>query len=161
VSGGAVDGNITIVGADGIATNTRIQMSLPAMGGSWNDNFGNSEDFIFNPATAPGLRRPVAKEAWAYVIGSSGSFHASSGNLTATHPATGVYCIVVAKRYSHKAAQATLADPGGTNIVSVGTGHGSLCNPLSTDTEDAVPVYVRTPAGVADNGTFTIVIPAR
>lgn len=103
----------------------------------------------------------MVKEAWAYVVASSGGFHASSGNLTSTHPATGTYCIVVEKRSSHKAAQATLANPGGTNIVSVGTGHGSACNPLSTDTHDVIPVYVRTPAGVAVNDHFTILISAR
>ena len=68
--------------------------------------------------------------------------------------------MVVPKRFSHKTAQATLADPGGTKIVSVGTGHGSQCNPLNTDTEDAVPVFVRTTSGTAVDGNFTFVIPA-
>ncbi len=98
-------------------------------------------------------------DRWAYVI-SNGGLHASSGGLTVTHPTTGQYCVVVPTRLSYKAAQATLADPGGTNIVSVGTGHGSACNPLSTATEDAVPVYIKTPSGTAVDGNFTIVIPA-
>lgn len=161
VAGGTIRGNITTIEADGTATNSRLQLSLATIAGNWNDNFDNSGSFIFNPTTAPGSRRPVVREAWAYVIGSSGNFYASSGNLTATHPETGLYCIVVAKRSSHKAAQATLAEPGSKNIVSVGTGHGSECNPLFTDTEDAIPVYVRTPAGAAVNDSFTIVIPAR
>ena len=98
-------------------------------------------------------------DAWAYVI-ATGGLHASSGNLTVTHPATGEYCVVVPARGSHKAAQATLADPGGTKVVSVGTGHGSACNPLNTETHDAVPVFVRTTAGTAVDGNFTIVVPA-
>ena len=98
-------------------------------------------------------------DAWAFVIG-SGGFHALSGNLTVTHPATGVYCVVVSKRSSHKAAQVTLAAPGGNQIVSVGTGNGSLCNPLFDATHDVVPVYVVTTAGVAVDANFTIVVPA-
>jgi hypothetical protein len=42
----------------------------------------------------------------------------------------------------------------------VGTGHGSACNPLDTDTQDAVPVYVVTTAGAAVDANFTIVVPA-
>lgn len=98
-------------------------------------------------------------DRWAYVI-SSGSLHASSGGITATHPATGQYWVIVPKRGSYKAAQATLADPGGTAIISVGTGHGSACNPLSTATDDAIPVYAMTPAGAAVDANFTIVVPA-
>ena len=98
-------------------------------------------------------------DAWAYVI-SNGGLHASSGNLTVTRPALGQYCVVVSKRGSHKAAQVTLADPAGLNIVSVGTGHGSACNPLSTATHDVVPVYGKTPAGAAVDVNFTIYIPA-
>lgn len=51
------------------------------------------------------------------------------------------------------------ASSGGNKIVSVGTGHGSACNQLSTATHDAVPVYVRTTANVAVDANFTIVIP--
>lgn len=98
-------------------------------------------------------------DAWAYVI-ANGSLHATSGNITVTHPAVGQYCVVVEKRGSHKAAQVTLADPGGTRIVSVGTGHGSACNPLFTATHDAVPVYVMTTAGAAVDANFTIYVPA-
>lgn len=101
----------------------------------------------------------VADDAWAYVI-SNGGLHASSGNLTVTKPDTGEYCVVVSKRQSHKAAQVTLADPGGNKIVSVGTGHGSACNPLFTETHDAVPVYVTTTAGAPIDANFTIVVPA-
>lgn len=98
-------------------------------------------------------------DAWAYVI-AGGGLHASSGNLSVTHPATGEYCVVVTKRGSHKAAQATLSDPGGNKIVSVGTGHGSACNPLSTATHDAIPVYIRTTANAPVDGNFVIYVPA-
>jgi hypothetical protein len=98
-------------------------------------------------------------DAWAYVI-SGGGLHASSGNIQVTHPAVGEYCVVVTKRYSHKAAQVTLADPAGTKIMSVGTGHGSACNPLSTDTHDAIPVYAKTTAGAAVDANFTVYVPA-
>ena len=101
----------------------------------------------------------TADDAWAYVI-SNGGIHASSGNITVTHPATGEYCVVVPKGGSHKAAQATLADPDGNKIVSVGTGHGSACNPLSTATHDAVPVYVVTTADAPVDANFTIFVPA-
>ena len=101
-------------------------------------------------------------DAWAYVVGHSGGayFHATSGNLTVSRVGLGEYCVVVPARGSHKAAQVTLADPGGTKIVSVGTGHGSGCNPLHTSTHYAVPVYIRTTSGAAVDGLFTIVIPA-
>lgn len=164
VQGGIVTGQVTIVAQTGsagaVAVHNWIQISLGNGSGNWYDDFGNSGSFTFNPSAAPGSQRPLAREAWAYVI-SSGAFHASSGNLQVTHPATGEYCVVVAKRLSHKAAQATLADPGGNKIVSVGTGHGSSCNPLVTETQDAVPVYIRTTAGAAVDGNFTIVIPLR
>jgi hypothetical protein len=81
--------------------------------------------------------------------------------LTVTHPATGEYCVVVARRRSHVAAQVTVAGPGSAKFVSVGTGHGSKCNPLDTATHDVVPVYIFTPAGVLVDGSFTIVIPLR
>ncbi|MDQ3729838.1 MAG: hypothetical protein M3355_09650 [Actinomycetota bacterium] len=98
-------------------------------------------------------------DAWAYVI-SNGGLHASSGNLTVTHPATGEYCVLVTRRGSHKAAQATLSDPGGNTIISVGTGHGSACNPLNTDTHDAIPVFARNPANSPVDANFTIYVPA-
>ena len=101
----------------------------------------------------------ASDDAWAFVI-SNGGLHASSGNLTVTHPATGVYCVVVSKRSSHKAAQVTLATPGGNYIVGVATSTGSLCNGQFDATHDAVPVYVATTAGVAVNANFTIVVPA-
>ena len=90
----------------------------------------------------------------------AGGLHASSGNLTVTHPATGQYCVVVSLRSSHKAAQVTLAAPGGNQIVSVGTGNGSACNPLFDATHDVVPVYVVDTAATAVDANFTIVIPA-
>lgn len=97
-------------------------------------------------------------DAWGYVIGAA--FHASSGNVSVTHPATGQYCLVVSKRTSHKAAQVTLSNPGGNNIVSVGTGHGSLCNSLVTPALDVVPVYVKNPAGAYVDDWFVFYIPA-
>lgn len=161
VGGGTVSGNITIVGAEGIGVNSRVDLSLASLSGTWTDNFGNSGSLFANPSSAPGVRRPIAKEAWAFVVGSSGGLHATFGNLIVSRLQTGNYCVAIAKRYSHKAAQATLADPGGEKIVSVGTGNGSGCNPLSTATQDVVPVYVRTVAGVPVDGNFTIVIPLR
>lgn len=116
-------------------------------------------DVYYTRAQVDAAIAAAKDDAWAYVI-SNGGLHASSGNLTVTHPATGEYCVVVSKRSSHKAAQVTLADPGGLRIVSVGTGHGSACSPLVNATTDAVPVYVRTAAGAAIDGNFTIVIPA-
>ncbi len=97
-------------------------------------------------------------DAWGYVVGAS--FHATSGNVSVTHPSVGLYCLVVSKRSSHKATQVTLSSPGGTNIVSVGTGHGSACNPLSTTTQDVVPVYIKTTAGAAVDDWFVFYIPA-
>ena len=52
------------------------------------------------------------------------------------------------------------AAPAGNQIVSVGTGNGSACNPLFDATHDAVPVYVVTTTGVYVDQNFTIVIPA-
>ena len=101
----------------------------------------------------------ASDDAWAFVI-SNGGLYASSGNLTVTHPATGQYCVVVSMRLSHRAAQVTLAAPAGNQIVSVGTGNGSLCNPLFDATHDVVPVYVVTTAGVPVDANFTIVVPA-
>lgn len=157
-NGGSVSGVLMSVPSGGAALLTTIQVNASSLSGSWSDNAGNSGNFVFNPTTAPGLQRPVLRELWAYVI-SNGGLHASSGNLSVTHPATGQYCVVIPKRYSYKAAQATLADPGGNKIVSVGTGHGSLCNPLSTTTQDAIPVYVVTTAGAYIDGNFTIAVP--
>lgn len=97
-------------------------------------------------------------DAWGYVVGAG--FHASSGNVTVTHPAVGQYCLVVSKRSSHKATQVTSSYPGGVNILSVGTGHGSACNPLSTATHDVVPVYIKTPAGAYVDDWFVFYIPA-
>ena len=120
----------------------------------------NHDDRYYTEAEVNEAVAAAKDDAWAYVI-SNGGLHASSGaNITVTKPATGEYCVVVPRRSSHKAAQATLADPGGNKIVSVGTGHGSACNPLSTATHDAVPVYVRTTGNVAVDGNFTIAIPA-
>jgi hypothetical protein len=161
--GGTVTGHL--IGATTNSANpfmTRVSLNTGNFNGTWQDDRNNSGTFVFNPATAPGVARPaqIAIELWAYVISNAG-LHASSGGITVTHPATGEYCVVIAKRGSHKAAQATLADPGGTKIVSVGTGHGSACNPLVTTTQDAIPVYVRTTANVPIDGNFTIVIPMK
>lgn len=158
---GGISGSVSLIGTNGAAVANRIVLS-PSLSGTWSDNFGNSGAFTFSPAAAPGSPRPTIEpqDLWAYVISNAG-LHASSGGIEVTHPGTGNYCVVIAKRYAHKAAQVTLADPGGIKIVSVGTGHGSQCNPLYTDEEDVIPVYVRTVAGVAIDGNFTIVIPAR
>jgi hypothetical protein len=119
----------------------------------------NHDDAYYTKAQVDTMLAAAKDDVWAYVI-SNGGIHAGSGNFTVTHPATGVYCVVVSKRSSHKAAQATLANPDGNYIVSVGTGHGSLCNPLSDATHDAIPVYVVTTADVAVDANFTIVVPA-
>jgi len=100
-------------------------------------------------------------DAWGFVVGGPNpGFHASSGNVTVTRPAVGQYCLVVSKRSSHKATQVTLSYPGGINLVSVGTGNGSACNPLFTATQDAVPVYIKTPAGAYVDDWFVFYIPA-
>lgn len=117
------------------------------------------DDGYYTRAQVDALLTAAKDDVWGYVI-SNGGIHAGSGNFTVTKPAVGQYCIVVSKRLSHKVAQATLADPGGTSIVSVGTGHGSACNPLITTTHDAIPVFVKTPANAAIDGNFTIFIPA-
>lgn len=161
VSGGSsVQGSFSEVLADGSSIFTSLQLSLSGLNGTWNDSSGNSGPLVFNQAFTSGGPRQTARELWAYVISNAG-LHATSGGITVTHPATGEYCVVIAKRSSWKAAQVTLADPGGTSIMSAGTGHGSACNPLSTATNDAIPVYAKTPAGAAVDANFLIVIPMR
>lgn len=156
----SVYGTMTQVLPDGSPLFTSLELSTNGFSGTWSDSAGNSGLLVFSPTSTSGSRRRGRHELWAYVI-SSGGLHATSGGITVTHPNVGDYCVVIDKRYSHKAAQVTLADPGGARIVSVGTGHGSSCNPLVTDTTDAVPVYVRTTAGAPVDGNFTIVIPER
>ena len=119
----------------------------------------NHNDVYYTKAQVDSMLTAAKDDVWAYVI-SNGGVHAGSGNFTVTHPATGEYCVVVSKRSSHKAAQVTLANPDGNLIVSVGTGHGSACNPLSTATHDVVPVYVVTTGDVPVDAHFTIVVPA-
>ena len=114
---------------------------------------------VYTKAQVDLMLAAASDDAWAFVI-SSGGLHASSGNLTVTHPATGQYCVVVSARLSHKAAQVTLAAPAGNQIVSVGTGNGSACNPLFDATHDVVPVYLVTTTAVYVDANFTIVIPA-
>lgn len=159
LDGGAAVGNLTIVDGNGGTSTARFSISLASLSGSWVDNARHQGNFIFSPAAAPGSPRPPAGALWGYVVSSGTGFHASSGGLEVTHPATGEYCIVLDRRRSWKGAQATLADPGGDKVVSVGTGHGSACNPLSDEDHAAVPVYVRTVGGALVDGNFTIVIP--
>ena len=161
VSGGStVRGTFSEILPDGSTIFTSLQLSLSGFNGTWNDSAGNSGPLIFNQAFTSGSARQAQKELWAYVISNAG-LHATSGGITVTHPATGEYCVLIAKRSSWKAAQVTLADPGGTAIISAGTGHGSACNPLTTATQDAIPVYAKTPAGAAIDANFLIVVPAR
>lgn len=82
-------------------------------------------------------------------------------DLTVQKVGTGAYCVLVPAELQaiNGTAVATLEHPGGTEIVSVGSRHGSSCNPLNTDTTQVYPVYVRTPAGAAVDQGFLIVIP--
>ncbi len=106
---------------------------------------------------------PGTAWAWGFAVSSGAGFHAAGGQggISVIKPATGVCCIVTSsKRGSHKAAQVTLADPGSARFVSVGTGHGSLCNPYIDATHDVVPVYIKAADGTtAVDANFTIVIP--
>ena len=161
LDGAAGVGHLGLIDTDGLTSTIRFTVNLSSLSGTWVDNSDRGGDFTFNPSAAPGDMRPIARDLWAYVVASGIGFHATSGGLSLTHPATGEYCIVLDKRYSHKAAQVTLASPGGTEIVSVGTGHGSACNPLIDEEHNVVPVYVSTPNNAPADANFTIFIPAR
>lgn len=82
-------------------------------------------------------------------------------DLSVERTGTGNYCVVVPAEVMavNGTAVATLEQPGGTDIVSIGSRHGSSCNPLNTETTSAFPVYVRTTAGAAIDRAFLIVIP--
>ena len=109
---------------------------------------------------APGI--PGTARAYA-TVDPDGSVVSKGGqfDLSVTKPGTGAYCVVVPAELQaiNGTAVATLEHPGGTEIVSIGSRHGSSCNPLNTETEQVFPVYVRTPAGAAVDQGFLIVIP--
>jgi hypothetical protein len=105
----------------------------------------------------PGTARAYATiDPDGTVVTKGGQFDLSVQKL-----GTGVYCVVVpaALNAINGTAVATLEHPGGTEIVSIGSRHGSVCNPLNTATDQVFPVYVRTPAGTAVDQGFLIVIP--
>lgn len=157
VSAGSVTGTLFGTGNNTSADLlfTKVTFSTGTLNGTWVDSVGNSGTFTFNPSTAPGSARPTRGELWAYVF-SHGAFFATSGGLGVTHPLTGQYCVTLPRRRAYVAAQVTSA---AGQIVSVGTGQGSECNPLSTPTQAVVPVYVQNLAGAYVDGPFTIVIP--
>lgn len=101
-------------------------------------------------------------DVWGYVRANGGLVQNPSANiLQVTHPATGEYCVVTSIDYStYLSPQVTLAEPGSTKIASVGTGYGSSCNPLYSDTQTPIPVYIRTPGGAAADAEFSIFVPA-
>jgi hypothetical protein len=82
-------------------------------------------------------------------------------DISVQKPGTGEYCVVVPVELDaiNGTAVATLEHPGGTEIVSIGSRHGSSCNPLNTATTGAFPVYIRTTAGAAVDQGFLIVVP--
>lgn len=121
------------------------------------------EDAYYTKALTDAAVATAKDDRWGYVTSTGTGFHAvSTGDVTVTHPATGEYCLVLPIKFSssHKATQVTLSDPGAAKIVSVGTGHGSACNPLHTATTVAVPVYIRTTANAATDGNFVFFVPA-
>lgn len=103
----------------------------------------------------------AARPAYAYVR-DDGIVSASANIVSASRFDVGRYCVVVARTFSRAGSQATLTVPGSTtDHISVGTGHGSHCNPLSTDDVAAVPVYITNAAGSYVDRSFSVLVPAR
>ena len=97
-------------------------------------------------------------DLWGYVT-SVGTLHATSGGFTVEHPSTGLYCIIFPTRSSHKATQASSANPSASRVVSVGTGHGSGCNPFFTGDVSVVPITVRLTDGTLVDDVFVFHVP--
>jgi hypothetical protein len=99
--------------------------------------------------------------AYAYVLGGGGV--AASSNVESTSRSdVGRYCVVVARTFAVRGAQATLTQPGlTTDHISVGTGHGSHCNQFVTNDLDVVPVYITNAAGAYVDRSFAVHVPAR
>lgn len=118
------------------------------------------------PQGLPGPTGPTgpAGTARAYAtVDGDGTISRKGGtlDLSVERTGTGNYCVVVPAEVMavNGTAVATLEQPGGTDIVSIGSRHGSSCNPLNTETTSVFPVYVRTTAGAAVDRAFLIVIP--
>jgi hypothetical protein len=106
---------------------------------------------------APGLARIFATiDASGVVVSKGGAL-----DVSVEKTGTGAYCVLVpaAIGATNGTAVATLEQPGGTDIVSIGSLHGSSCNGFNTDTTGAFPVYVRTTAGAAIDRGFNLVVP--
>lgn len=106
---------------------------------------------------APGLARVYATiEANGNVVSKGGAM-----DVSVEKTGTGEYCVIVPAAIDavNGTAVATLEQPGGTDIVSIGSLHGSSCNDFNTDTTGAFPVYVRTTAGAAIDRGFNLVVP--
>jgi hypothetical protein len=121
------------------------------------------------PIGATGPQGPAGQaaepgSAWAWAnVSANGGVVVFSGevDLSVEKPqtTTGIYCVSMPTHYGHNAAQVTLAEAGGTKFVSVNPGEDANCTRFSTPTRDVVTVYVKTAAGAAADGSFTIVIP--
>lgn len=119
-------------------------------------------DIISKHAFAPAS---ATHDAWGFVVGSASNtyfFVKSNSVKGVTREAVGQYCVLVPKKLhlNYAATVATISYPAGHDIVSVGTGNGSLCNPLNTDTIVAIPIYIVKPDGTADDSWFTFYVPA-
>lgn len=57
---GTVGMGITIVRPDGVSVESAVALSLATLSGAWNDGFGNSGTFAFNPSSPAGSPRPLA-----------------------------------------------------------------------------------------------------
>ena len=103
----------------------------------------------------------ATRPAYAWVL-SDGGVHSSSNIVSVSRPNVGRYCVFVARTLAWKGSQATLTRPGLTNDqISLGTGHGSHCNALSTTEAVGVPVYITSAAGDYIDRDFSVFVPAR
>ena len=56
---GSISMGITIVRPDGFTTNSTAIINLASLSGTWQDSFGTSGTFTFNPAAPAGPTRPI------------------------------------------------------------------------------------------------------
>jgi hypothetical protein len=87
---GVVSMGITIVRSDGITVQNAVNISLPALTGTWSDDFGNSGTFAFGaPSPSPGTpRRLTFRGDYAVIIevGSASDTAISFGRSLPTAP---------------------------------------------------------------------------
>ncbi len=153
------------IAPNGVAVNTRAQLTLPSVSGTWTDSGGGSGTFAFAPSL-PTTGQPRAAESeapFAYgQIREDGSIRSGSKRLvSATNPETGVYCLTFSPAPTQdRAESAVIGASGGGDAVFVARNTNGQGSPgAACPSGSHLRVRALSAAGVPTSARFTFILP--